>query len=85
MCKIVISELSPPVRSFLREVRRGNGAVIEDEHGRGLVGVIPYAEASAPEQAAAIERLERIQRKVGRTMKQNGKTEEEFDRIVRKA
>ena len=82
--KITISTLSPPVRSFLKQVRKGNGAVIEDEQGRGLLGVIPYEEASPREQAAALNRLKRIQSKVGKMMKRTGKTEEEFDRIVQK-
>ncbi len=84
MQKITISTLSPPIRSFLKQVRKGNGAVIEDEQGRGLMGVIPYEEPSAHEQAAALNRLKRIQRKVGKMMKRTGKTEEQFDRIVQK-
>lgn len=84
MRKIAITELSLPVRSFLTEVRKGNGVVIEDESGRGLVGVIPYAEASPREQAAALRRLERIQKKVGKMMRRTGKTEDQFDRIVQK-
>lgn len=82
MEKIDINTLSPPVRSFLKQVRKRNGAVIEDEQGRGLLGVIPYDEASPREQAAAIKRLKRIRSKVAKMMKRTGKTEEEFDRIV---
>lgn len=84
MEKVRITSLSAAVRSFLARVRDGTGVLVEDEQGRARYGVIPYNEATPRQRAAAQERLKRLQSKVGRMMKQTGKTEEEFDRLVQK-
>ena len=82
MQKIAISSLSKPVQSFLTKMRQG--AIIEDENGRGVCGLIPYEEASPREQSAALKRLGRLQKKVGESMRRRGQTEDEFDRLVQK-
>lgn len=44
----------------------------------------PLNEPSPREQGRGWREIQRIQRKVGRMMKMRGKTEDEFDRILRK-
>ena len=80
MQKIAISSLSKPVQTFLTKMRQG--AIIEDDNGRGVCGVIPYREASPREQAAALKRLGRLQKKVGADMRKRSHSEDEFDQLV---
>ena len=82
MRKVTITKLSKPVQSFLSSVRKGKGILVEDATGRAKYGIIPYEEAPKAAQKAALKRLERLQKKVGRMMKRTGKTEAEFDRIL---
>jgi hypothetical protein len=83
MRTVAMSELAKPVRSFLSRVRKGNGILVHDDDGRPWCGVIPYDEVPSKEQAAALSRVARIQRKVGRTMAKKGRTEAQFDRLLR--
>lgn len=83
MQKVAITELSKPVQSFLSQVRRGQGIIVEDEAGREVCGVIPYEEVPLKEQQAALKRLERLQEKVGKTMARKGVSEDDFDRLLR--
>jgi hypothetical protein len=57
--------------------------MVEDETGRAWAGVVPYDEAPMREQQAALKRLGRLQKKVGKMMNETGKTEEEFDRLLK--
>lgn len=82
MRNTTVTKLSKPVRTFLARARKGRGLVVEDASGRGWVGVVPYDESSRRAQEAAMKRLERIQKKVGRVMRAKGKTEEDFDRLL---
>lgn len=84
MRKVALHELSQDVRSFLAQVATGEGILVEDETGRARYGVIPYHETPPRQQAAALKRLERLQKKVGTMMRRTGKTEEEFDRLVQR-
>ncbi len=82
---VTLAQLSKPVRAFLTQARRGRGLVVEDRTGRGWVGVFPYEESSTRAQTVALQRMARLQRKVGRVMQRRGKTEAEFDRLLRDA
>lgn len=84
MRKINMEELSPSVRSFLAQVRKGNGILVEDRQGRARVGIMPYEEATLKAQAAAVKRVARIQKKVAKTMKARGRTEADFDRLLQR-
>lgn len=83
MRNMTVTKLSKPVRSFLARARKGRGLVVEDARGRGWVGVIPYDESPQRTQDAALKRIARIQKKVGRVMRAKGKTEQDFDRLLR--
>lgn len=82
MRKVALEELSRDVRSFLAQVRKGKGILVEDGTGRARYGVIPYVAAAPAEKKKAWKDIERIQRKVGRMMRKTGKTEVEFDRLL---
>lgn len=82
MRKVALEELSEDVRSFLARVRKGEGLLVEDKTGRARYGVIPYEEPPPRGQAAALKRLQRLQKKVSQIMERTGKTEEEFDRLL---
>lgn len=83
MQTVPITELTRSVRSFLSQVRKGDGIVVEDTNGRAWCGVIPCDEATLKEQEAALRRLARLQKKVGETMAKTGRTENEFDQLLR--
>lgn len=82
MRKVSIADLSEAVRSFLSEVIESDGVVIEDEAGRPRCGVIPYREASPEEVERANASLERLRRKAGQAMQQQGVSEEDVDRVL---
>lgn len=82
MRKIKIDDLSAPVRAFLAQATNGNGILVQDGKGRARFGIIPYKEASPARKNAAWKEIQKIQRKVGRTMKETGRTEEELDRLL---
>ena len=82
MQRMAISELSPSVQSFLAQVKRRNGILIEDEDGRTRYGVIPYEEAPPAQQRTARKRLVQLQAKVGKTMRKRNRTEAQFDRLL---
>jgi hypothetical protein len=82
MRRVAINDLPEDVRSFLSQVREGEGIMVEDETGRAWAGVVPYDEAPVADQEAALKRLEGLQKKVGKMMKETGRTEEEFDRLL---
>lgn len=82
MRNVTVTKLSKSVRTFLARARKSRGLVVEDARGRGWVGVIPYDESPRRTQEAALKRLAHIQKKVGRTMREQGKTEEDFDRLL---
>lgn len=82
MRNVTVAKLSKPVRAFLARARKGRGLIVEDTKGRGWVGVIPYDESPRRTQEAALKRLALIQKKVGRTMRAQGKTEADFDRLL---
>jgi hypothetical protein len=80
--KIGINELSQEVRSFLAQVRPGESILVEDEAGRAQFGVIPYIEASAEARASAWRRLERLQQKTSKSMKAQGVTEADVEKLL---
>lgn len=82
MKKVAINELSQPVRSFLDQVKNGEAIVVQDEQGRSRYGVVPYIEATPAERERAWKEIEKIQRKVGKTMQKKGLTEDDFDRLL---
>ena len=69
MKKVRFAELSEPVRTFLDQVQRGEGLVVEDERGCARYGVIPYEDATLSEQGAAWQRMEQLQKKIGLTIR----------------
>lgn len=82
--KIRESEVSEAVRAFLQEAFEGGGVVIEDESGRARGGVFPYTyyEASEQERERAWQWLQQLQQRVGRSMREQGITEEDADRVL---
>jgi len=82
MEKIVITQLSEPVRLFLDHVNPREGVVIEDETGRARYGIVPYLEASPEERRLAWQRLQEIQKEVGDRLRVAGKSEHELDQIL---
>ena len=82
MQRITITQLSEPVRLFLAQVLQSQGVVVEDENGRAQFGVIPYAEATAEEQAAAWEKLRRLQEKTAKAMGSAGVTEHDVEQAI---
>jgi hypothetical protein len=82
MRKVTLRELSGDVQSFLAQIRPGEGMVVQDEAGRVRYEVIPYAEATAGAKAKAWKRLERLQRKVGKSMKTAGVDESDVERLL---
>jgi hypothetical protein len=82
MRKVAFRELSRDVRSFLTQVRNGEGIVVEDDKGRARYGIIPYLEATMEERAEARKRIKRLQRKVAKAMKAQGVTEEDVERLL---
>lgn len=83
MEKVVITQLSEPVRLFLDHVNQQEGMLIEDESGRARYGIVPYQEASPEERRRASQRLQVLQKKVGDRLRVAGKTEEDLDRLLR--
>lgn len=79
---ISLERLSKPVQAFLAKARDGSGLVVQDQQGRAFCGVIPYREATPSVQRAALQRLERLHKKVAATMRKRRTTEDDFDRIV---
>lgn len=82
MEKIVITQLSEPVRLFLDHVNPQEGIVIEDESGRARYRIVAYRESSPAERLLASQRLESLQKNVGDTLRAAGKTEQELDRLL---
>lgn len=82
MREVTFKQLSHDVQTFLSQIEPGEGIMVKGEDGRARYGVIPYTESPHREQAAAVKRLNRLQNKVGKTMKQAGKTEDEFDSLL---
>ncbi|MEK6258004.1 MAG: hypothetical protein AABP62_05230 [Planctomycetota bacterium] len=82
MRKVRFAELSESVRTFLDQVNRGEGLLVEDERGCARYGVIPYEEATMSEQEAAWQRIERLQKKAGLAMHVQGATESDVDQLL---
>lgn len=82
MKKIAFAQLSEAVRRFLAQVRPGEGMMVEDEAGRPRYGVLPYVEASPEEQARAWQRIEKLQRKVGRSLKRQDITSTDVENLL---
>lgn len=82
MEKIVITQLSEPVRLFLNHVNPQEGVVIEDETGRARYGIVPFLEASPEERRRAWQRLQAIQKQVGDRLRATGKSEHELDQLL---
>lgn len=90
--KVRLTTLSEAVRTFLARVRNGRGLLVEDEKGRAVAQVLPadgqeedaFVEASPKEREAAFKAIKKIQRKVGKSMKAQGVTEEDLIREVLK-
>lgn len=80
--EVTFKQLSQDVQAFLSQIGPGEGIMVKGEDGRARYGVVPYTESPHREQTAAVKRLERLQNKVGKTMKQTGKTEDEFDSLL---
>ena len=80
--KVTLRDLSPPVRSFFDRIKNGHRVVVEDENGRAKYGIVVYREATPKQQAAAWQRLQRLQKKVGKMMERTGKTEAELDKLL---
>ena len=72
MRTVALKELSPDVRSFLAQVRNGEGIVVQDDQGCARFGVIPYIEATPAAKKKAWKEIQRIQRKVGKRMAREG-------------
>lgn len=76
------NEMSEAVRAFLKEAFEGGGVVIEDESGRTRGGVVPFVEASEEERERAWQWIEQLQGRVGESMRRQGVTEEDVDRVL---
>lgn len=82
MEKILITQLSEPVRLFLDQAAQREGMIVEDETGRVRYGIVPYQEASPEERRLASQRLQAIQKMAGDRVRAAGKTEDELDRLL---
>jgi hypothetical protein len=82
MSTIQLSEIGQPLLSLLEE-DSGKSVLIEDESGRARFAVVPFVEATSAEQRAAIDRLAKLQEKVGRSMAAQGVTEVDLDQLLR--
>jgi hypothetical protein len=82
MNRVSLNELPESVQTFLQSVRADEGVIVENPGGQAWIGVVPYRQASAEEQAAGWRRIQDFQAKVGKMMAATGATEEEFDRLV---
>lgn len=94
MCmeKVRLTKLSEPVRSFLARVKKGKGLLVEDEKGREVARVLPvterdtdaYVDATPAEREEAWQDIRKLQRKVGKSLKAQGVTEEDVVREILK-
>src|SRR5439155_7029485 len=97
MEKVRLQSLSEPVRSFLSRVRAGKGLVVEDDQGRAVAQVLPANETEASvaatpaaarstpaERQQAWKRIQKLQRKVSKSMQAQGVTEDDVVREVLK-
>lgn len=82
MDKVRLNDVSKDVRAFLDRAFAGGGVLVEDETGRARGGILPYFEATDAEKRRAWKGMERLQRKVAASMKRQGVTEQDIDRVL---
>ena len=82
MNKIRITELSQAVQDFLSRVTAGGSVAIVDDDGQLQCGITPYTEATPAEKEQAFRSLEALQAKVGKSMKEQGVTEDDVMRVL---
>ncbi len=83
MQRVRYDELSDPVRDFLAPAGKGEVIVVEDELGSAAYNVIPVIRPSAEQKKKAWEDIVRLQQRVGESMRQQGVSEDDIDRVLR--
>lgn len=70
------------VRSLLAQAESVNGLTLQDEKGRGRFRVIPYIEATPAEKQEALADLRQLQQDVGTSMRAQGVTEDDVEKLL---
>jgi hypothetical protein len=83
MQKLRLNDLSDPVRDFLAPASKGEVIVVEDEAGSVTYSVIPVVHPSSEQKRQAWNRILRLQQKVGESMRRQGVSEDDIDRVLR--
>jgi len=84
MKKVLLTELSDPVRAFIEQVKSGESIMVVDENDQLQCGITPYFEASPVEREQAWRKLEVLQKKVAKSMEEQGVTEDDLMRELLK-
>jgi hypothetical protein len=77
MKRVRLDELGQTLRQELAAIGDDESMVIEDENGQACYGVIPYRRPSAEQKQRAWERLRRLQVKVGKSIEEQGISEDD--------
>jgi len=83
MQTVRLNDLSDPVRDFLAPAGKGEVIVVEDDSGRAAYSVVPVLRAPSEQRLRAWNDIQRLQERVGESMRRRGVTEDDIDRLLR--
>ena len=78
MKTVSFKELSEDARELLTSAAQAGGLVVEDENSQACYRVVPYRRPTAEESQRAWEELRKLQKKVGKSMLEQGVTEDDL-------
>ncbi len=82
MQTVRFNDLSDPVRAFLAPAGRGEVIVVQDEGGKATYSVVPIIQPSTDVQRQAWSDILKLQQEVASSMRQQGVSEEDVDRLL---
>jgi hypothetical protein len=77
MKTVSFKELSEDARELLTSAEQAGGLVVEDEDSQACYSVVPYRRPTAEESQRAWKELRKLQDKVGKSMLEQGVTEDD--------
>ncbi len=82
MQTVRFNDLSDPVRAFLAPAGRGEVIVVQDEGGKATYSVVPIMQPSEDVQHQAWSEILKLQQEVATSLRQQGVSEEDVDRLL---